>query len=155
MLPIHDMRRAISSLLLLLGLVGVGCATDYAERYRRSHPGWTPATPLAGDSLEKTLATLQTETEGPLAVSVEEIRLLRVDVEPWETLSADAALTGTEAQVIGVIAPLRCKGRQGIHFFGSERVSWYIFAAGELVSYDYFEFGEACEPRNDYLPNNA
>lgn len=155
MLPIHSMRRVIFSLLLLLGLAGFGCATDYAEGYQRSHPGWTPSPPLAGDSLEKTLASLQTGREGSFAVSVQELRVLRVGVEPWETVSVDAALAGTNAQMIALIAPLRCKGRRGIHFFGTERVSWYIFAAGELVSFDDFEFGEACEPRNHYLPSPA
>jgi hypothetical protein len=150
MLPIHAMRRAISSLLLLLGIVGVGCATDYAGRYRRAHPDWTPAPPVAGDSLEKTLASLQTAPEGPFRVSVRELRLLRVDVEPWEILS-DVA--GTDASTIAVIADRRCRGRQGIHFFSSERVSWYIFVAGGLVSYDHFEFDDACEPRNHYLPS--
>ncbi len=79
--------------------------------------------------------------------------MLRVDVEPWETLSVDSGVTGTEASMIGVIADRRCRGRRGIHFFGSERVSWYIFQTGGLVSYDHFEFGEACEPRNHYLPS--
>jgi hypothetical protein len=150
MLPIHAMRRAISSLLLLLGIAGVACATDYAGRYRLAHPDWTPAPPVAGDSLEKTLASLQTTPEGPFRVSVRELRLLRVDVEPWEILS-DVA--GTEASTIGVIADRRCRGRQGIDFFDSERFAWYIFVAGELVSYDHFEFGETCEPQNHYLPS--
>jgi hypothetical protein len=150
MLPIHAMRRAISSLLLLLGIALVGCATDYAGRYRHAHPDWTPAPPVAGDSLEKTLAFLQTAPEGPSRVSVRELRLLRVDVEPWEILS-DVA--GTEASTIAVIADRRCRGRHGIHFFNSERVAWYIFVAGELASYDHFEFGEACEPQNHYLPS--
>ncbi len=155
MLPIHAMERAIRCLLLLLGVAGVGCATDYAERYRLAHPGWTPRPPLAGDSLEETLASLQTGPEGPFEVSVRELRVLRVDVEPWETLSVDSAVAGPEAQIIAVIADRRCKGRQGIRFFGSERVSWYLFVAGGLVSYDHFEFGEACEPRNHYLPSRA
>lgn len=155
MLPIHGMRRAISSLLLLLGLAGFGCASDHAQRYRRSHPDWTPGPPLAGDSLEKTLATLQAGTEGPASVSIRELRLLRVDLEPWETVSADTALAGSEAQRIALIAPLDCRGRRGIHFFSLERVPWYIFAAGELVSFDHFEFDEACQPRNHYLASSA
>ncbi len=153
MLPIHAMERAIPCLLLLLGMAAAGCATDYAESYRRAHPDWTPAPPVAGDSLERTLASLQTGPEGPFRVSVRKLRLLRVDVEPWETLSVDSGVAGTEASIIGVIADRRCRGRRGIHFFGSERVSWYIFQAGGLVSYDHFEFGEACEPRNHYLPS--
>jgi len=155
MLPIHDMERGIRCLLLLLVIAGVGCATDYAERYRLSHPGWTARPPIAGDSLEQTLASLQTKPEGPFEVSLLELRVLRVDVEPWETLSVDSAIAAPEAQIIALIAPQRCKGRQGIHFFGSERVSWYIFVAGGLVSYDHFEFGEACEPANQYLPSRG
>jgi hypothetical protein len=155
MLPIHAMERGIRCLLLLLGIAGVGCATDYAERYRLSHPGWTPAPPLAGDSLEQTLASLPTKPEGPFEVSVRELRVLRVDVEPWQKLSVDSAIAGPEAQIIALIAPQRCKGRRGIRFFGSERVSWYVFVAGGLVSYDQFEFGEACEPANHYLPSHG
>ena len=134
-------------------MAGVGCATDYGERYRLAHPDWTPAPPVTGDSLEKTLASLQTGPEGPFQVSVREIRLLRVDVEPWEALSVDAGVAETEVSIIAVIADRRCRGRRGIRFFGSERVSWYIFVEGGLVSYDHFEFGEACEPRNHYLPS--
>jgi hypothetical protein len=144
MLPIHDMERGIRCLLLLLG-----------ERYRLSHPGWTARPPIAGDSLEQTLALLQTKPEDPFEVSVLEFRVLRADVEPWETLSVDSAIATPEAQIIALIAPQRCKGRRGIHFFGSERVSWYIFVAGGLVSYDHFEFGEACEPANHYLPSRG
>ena len=83
MLPIHAMRRAILCLLLLLGLAGSGCATDYTERYRLAHPGWTPRPPVAGDSLEETLASIQLGPGGPFDVSVRELRVLRVDVEPW------------------------------------------------------------------------
>jgi hypothetical protein len=154
-LPIPTMGRAIRGLLLLLGAAGLGCATDHAERYRLEHPNWTPRPPVAGDSLEKTLASLQTGKEGAFEVSVRELRLLRVDVEPWETLSVDSALARPEEQTIGMIAHRRCKGRQGLRFFESERTSWYVFAAGELVSYDHFEFDETCEPQNDYLPSGA
>jgi len=155
MLPIQAMKRGIRFLLLLLGVAGVGCATDYAERYRLSHPAWTARPPVAGDSLEQTLALLQTKPEGPFEVSVQELRVLRVDVEPWEALSLDSAVAAPEAQIIALIAPQRCKGRRGIRFFGSERVSWYVFAAGGLVSFDHFEFGEACKPANHYLPSRA
>jgi hypothetical protein len=155
MLPIHAMKRAILCLLLLLGLAGAGCATDYAERYRLAHPGWTPRPPVAGDSLEETLASLQTGPGDPFNVSVRELRALRVDVEPWETLSVDSAVAGPAAQTIAAIADRRCKGRQGIHFFDTERVSWFLFVAGGLVSYDHFEFGDACEPHNHYLPSRA
>lgn len=150
MLPIHAMERAIPCLFLLLGMAAVGCATDYAASYRLAHPDWTPAPPVAGDSLERTLASLQSGTEGHFRVSVREFRLLRVDIEPWETLSNVAE---TDASTIALIADRRCRGRRGIHFFGAERVSWYIFVAGGLVSYDHFEFGEACEPRSHYLPS--
>ena len=154
MLPIHAMEREIAGLLLLLGIAGAGCATDQAEGYRLAHPGWTPTPPVAGDSLDETLASLQTGPEGSFEVSARELRVLRVDVEPWEALSLDAALAGPEAQSLAVIAHRRCQGRRGIHFFGSERTSWYIFFEGELASYDHFEFGEACEPANHYLPSH-
>ena len=150
MLPIHAMERAIPWLLMLFAMAGVGCTTDYAERYRRAHPDWTPTPPVAGDSPERTLASLQTGPEGPFRVSVRELRLLRVDVEPWEVLSDVAE---TDASTIAVIADRRCRGRRGIRLLSSERVSWFIFVAGGLVSYDQFEFGEACEPRNHYLPS--
>jgi hypothetical protein len=155
MLPIHAMERAIRRLLLLLVVVGVGCASDYTERYRLAHPDWTPAPPRAGDSPEETLASLQSEPEGPLRISVRELRVLRVDVEPWEELSLDPGVIGDEGQSIGVVAHRRCRGRQGIRFFGSERASWYLFVAGGLVSFDHFEFGGACEPVNHYLPSRA
>jgi hypothetical protein len=154
MLPIHVMKREIAGFLLLLAVAGAGCATDHAERYRLAHPGWTPTPPVAGDSLDETLASLQTGPEGSFEVSAREIRLLRVDVEPWEALSLDAALAAAEAQSIALIAHRRCQGRQGIRFFGSERTSWYIFAEGELASYDHFEFGEDCAPANHYLPSH-
>jgi hypothetical protein len=155
MLPILAMGRAIRLLLLLLGAAGLGCATDYAERYRLAHPGWTPRPPLVGDSFEETMASLQTGKEGPLEVSVRELRVLRVDVEPWETLSVGSVPAGSEEQIIGVIAHRRCKGRRGLRFFGSERASWYVFTAAKLTSYDHFEFAETCEPRNHYLPSSV
>ena len=154
-LPIPTMERAIRCLLLLLGAVSLGCATDYTERYRLEHPGWTPARPVFGDSLAETLASIHAGPGGPAEVSVTELRVLRVDVQPWETLSAAAALAGPEEQSIGVIAHRRCKGRRGLHFFGSERTSWYVFAAGKLAAYDHFEFGEACEAQDYYLPSSA
>ncbi|GAG21406.1 unnamed protein product, partial [marine sediment metagenome] len=132
MLPIHAMERAIPILFLLFGTTVVGCATDYAERYRLAHPGWTQRPPMGGDTLEEALASIQTEPEGPFRVSLRELRMLRVDVEPWETLSVDSALSGAETQIIAMIAHRRCKGRQGIRFFDSERVSWYIFVAERL-----------------------
>jgi hypothetical protein len=149
------MSRAIACLLLFLGITAAGCAADHAEHYRRAHPGWSPSPPRAGDSLEETLASLQTRPEGPVEVSVEELRVMRVDVEPWEVLSLDSAPAAGEAHEIGLVAHRRCKGRRGIRFFGTERVAWYVFVAGELVAYDTFEFGEACEPINHYLPSRA
>jgi hypothetical protein len=149
------MERAIRRLLLLLWTASLGCAADYAERYRLEHPDWTPARPVLGDSLGETLASIHAGPGAPAEVSVPELRVLRVDVEPWETLSVESALAGPEEQIIGVIAHRRCKGRQGLHFFGSERTSWYVFAAGKLTFYDHFEFGEACEARNYYLPSDS
>jgi hypothetical protein len=149
------MERAIRCLLLILGVATLGCATDGSERYRLAHPGWTPAPPRPGDSFEETLASIHAGPEGPFEVSVGELRLLRVDTVPWEPLSVDAAVAGSEEQNIGAIAHRRCEGRQGIRFFGSERVSWYVFVAGKLVSYDHYEFGESCEPENYYLPSRA
>lgn len=153
-LPIPSMERSIRRLSLLLLVASLACATDYAERYRLEHPGWTPARPVFGDSLEAILASIYAGPGAPAEVSVPELRVLRVDVEPWQKLTAESALAATGEQSIGVIAHRRCKGRQGLHFFGSERTSWYIFAAGKLVAYDHFEFGEACEPQNCYLPSD-
>jgi len=155
MLPIPAMELAIRCLLLALGVAGLGCATDYAERYRLAHPGWTPTPPLPGGSIEETLASIHGGPEGSLQVTVRELRVLRVDVEPWETLSVDSVAVGSEEQIIGVIAHRRCKGRRGIRFFGSERASWYVFVSGELTSYDHFEFGESCQPENHYLPSST
>jgi hypothetical protein len=155
MLPIPAMQPAIRRLLLVLGVAGLGCATDYAERYRLAHPGWTPAPPHSGGAIEETLASIHAGPEKSLEVSIRELRVLRVDVEPWETLSVDSVATGSEERVIGVIAHRRCRGRQGIRFFGSERASWYLFVAGELTSYDHFEFGDSCAPENHYLPSSA
>jgi hypothetical protein len=152
MLPIHAVAREVL-LLLLLAIAGAGCATGYAERYRLAHPDWRPAPPRAGESLEETLASIQTEAKGSSRVSIPELRVLRIDVDPWEPLSLDSVLAGSKAQTIAVIAHRRCKARRGIRFFRSERTSWYVFAAGELVAYDDFEFGEACEPRSHYLPS--
>ena len=155
MLPIPAMELAIRCLLLVLGVAGLGCATDYAERYRLAHPGWTPTPPHPGGSIEETLASIHAGSEGSLQVSVRELRVLRVDVEPWETLSVDSVSMGSEAQIIGAIAHRRCRERRGIRFFGSERASWYVFVAGELTFYDHFEFGELCEPENHYLPSST
>jgi hypothetical protein len=149
------MERTLRCLLLLLGLAGLGCASDYTERYRLAHPGWTPAPPRAGDGFEETVASIHAGPEGPFDVSVRELRVLRVDSAPWETLSVDSAAAGSGEWIVGAIALRRCKGRRGIRFFTSERVSWYVFAAGRLVSYDHFEFGEACETENHYLPSRA
>jgi hypothetical protein len=155
MLPIPGMERTLRCLLLLLGLAGLGCASDYTESYRLAHPGWAPAPPRAGDSFEETVASIHARPEGSFDVSVRELRVLRVDSAPWETLSVDSAAAEPEEWVIGAIALRRCKGRRGIRFFSSERVEWYIFAAGGLISYDHFEFGEGCETENHYLPSRA
>jgi len=155
MLPIPGMKPTIRCLLLLLGVAALGCATDYAERYRLAHPGWTPAPPRAGDSFEETIASLHAEAQKPLRVSVGELRVLRVDTLPWVTIEVDAVLAGSDQPDLGAIVQRRCRGREGIDFFSSERISWYVFVGGELVSYDHFEFGEACEPENHYLPSPA
>jgi hypothetical protein len=149
------MEPAIRCFLLLLGVANLGCASDYGERYRLAHPGWTPELPHPGGAVEETLASIHAGPEESLHVSVRELRVLRVDVEPWETLSVDSIATGPEEQIIGVIAHRRCRGRQGIRFFGSERASWYLFVAGRLTSYDHFEFGESCAPENHYVPSST
>jgi hypothetical protein len=154
-LPIPAMRGMIRCLVLCLGVAVLGCAADYAERFRRAHPGWTPAPPASGDSFEETLASIHAGPGDPLSVSVQELRVLRVDVEPWEGLDPDSAADGPEEQILGVIAHRRCKGRRGLEFLRSERVSWYVFVAGKLDSYDHFEFDGDCEPRNHYVPSGA
>ncbi len=154
-LLIPAMRGMIRCLVLLLGVAALGCAGDYTERFRRAHPGWTPAPPVSGDSFEETLASVHAEPGDPLQVSVRELRVMRVDVEPWEVLDPDSAAKGPEGQTLAMIAHRRCKGRRGLEFFESERVSWYVFVAGKLVSYDHFEFDGDCEPRNHYAPSGA
>jgi hypothetical protein len=149
------MRRARFWLFATLALTSAGCASDYAERYRRAHPDWGPATPATGDSLAKTLAEIQADREAPVKISIRELRVMRVDVEPWQRLSSDAVATSSPEQTIGVVAALRCKGRRGIRFFQSERNSWYIFVAGALASYDHVEFGEACRPQSHYHPSGV
>lgn len=155
MLLIPAMERAIRCLVLLLGVAVLGCAGDYTERFRRAHPGWTPAPPVTGDSFEETLASIHAGPGDPLSVSVRELRVMRVDVEPWEVVEPDSVADGPEEQTLGMIAHRRCKGRKGIEFFGSERVSWYVFVAGKLVSFDHFEFGAECAPENHYAPSAA
>jgi hypothetical protein len=155
MLPIPAMKPTIRCLLLVLAVAALGCATDYAERYRLAHPGWTPTPPRAGDSFEKTVAALHAKAAEPLRVSVGELRVLRIDTLPWVTTEVDAVLAGSDHPDLGAVVQRRCRGRKGIDFFASERVSWYVFVAGELVSYDHFEFGESCEPENHYLPSPA
>jgi hypothetical protein len=149
------MEPTIRCLLLMLGVASLGCASDYGERYRLAHPGWTPEPPHPGGAVEETLASIHAGAEESLHVSVGELRVLRVDVEPWETLSVDSVAAEPEEQIIGVIAHRRCWGRQGIHFFGSKRASWYLFVAGELTSFDHFEFGDSCAPENHYLPSST
>ena len=83
MLPIPAMKPTIRCLLLVLGVAALGCATDYAERFRLAHPGWTPTPPRAGDSFEETMASLHAKAQEPLRVSVGELRVLRVDTLPW------------------------------------------------------------------------
>jgi hypothetical protein len=155
MLPIRAMERAIRCLFLALAITGLGCASDYTERYRRAHPDWRPTPPAAGDSFEKTVASIHAGVEGGFDVSVRELRVMRVDVEPWEVLSVDSVAAGPPQQIIGVIAARRCNERRGIRFYETGRVSWYIFVGGELTSYDHFEFGETCRALNHYLPSRA
>ena len=154
-LLIPAMSELIRCLVLLLGVAALSCAADYAEHYRRAHPGWTPGPPASGDSFEETLASIHAGPGDPLSVSVQELRVLRVDVEPWEVLDPDSAAEGPEGQTLAMIAHRRCKGRRGLEFLGSERVSWYVFVAGKLASYDHFEFDGDCEPRNHYVPSGA
>jgi hypothetical protein len=154
-LLIPAMRRMIRCLVLFLGMAALGCAADYAERFRRANPGWTAAPPASGDSFEETLASIHAGPGDPLQVSVEDLRVLRVDVEPWEGLDPDSAAEAPEEQTLAMIAHRRCTGRRGLEFLGSERVSWYVFVAGKLVYYDHFEFDADCEPRNHYVPSSV
>lgn len=149
------MRTLPLGLLAWLVLAVAGCATDYAEQYRRAHPEWSPSPPDRGDSLAKTLAEIHAEREAPVRVSIRELRVMRVDVEPWQRLSGDSVAAASPEQTIGVIAALRCKARRGIRFFESQRTSWYIFAEGALDSYDHVEFGEECRPKSHYHPSAA
>lgn len=85
---------------------------------------------------------------------MDELRLLRVDVDPWqaldpEALAPDEAAPGTRQ---AVIAHRTCRLRTGLRTLATPRASWLLFRDGRLEAFDHWSFGPACAGEHHFRP---
>lgn len=152
-------RRALARLVpLALAAVLSACATDDG-----SPPGLEYAEargadsfPAAGASLAETLASLVGERTTDALVQARDVRVLRIDVEPWLPVPTGEARAGRVAPAPGaiyaVVASFNCQSRVNRQRFYGEKTGWYLLPDGRLAAWDHYAFGDACTMHDFFEP---
>jgi hypothetical protein len=126
--------RAALGLSLALALSLAGCASGPEES--------APVAIALGLPLEEVLAALRADGAPGTRVRLEETRLLRVDVAPYEVLDEEQARDPGFA--VALMAGRTCGFREGLSSSEWERGSWFLFRGGRLIAVDHDRFGERC-----------
>lgn len=133
-----------------------GCAGSYFRDYQRAHPDWVFAFPDPGADLEQTVASLYAPPPLGTQISIRRLEILRVDVEPWQTIAFEDLRTGrftsSAAASYAVVAHFTCRGRVDLQIYQGEKIGWYLMPGNRLGAFDHFEFIEACAVHNDFRP---
>jgi hypothetical protein len=129
----------------LLAALALACASSTPD-------GPPPPPPGPGSSLAESLASLGAGAPAGASVRVDELRLLRVDVEPWEALDPDDAAGDVPGERQALIAHRTCRMRQGVRTRTAPRASWLLFRGGRLEAFDHWSFGPACAGRHHFRP---
>lgn len=149
-----DAKRC--SLTLLGVALALACASD-----PDTPPGlewaesWPDEFPRAGATVEETLAGLVPGRTTNALVQARDVRVLRIDVEPWVSIprgDAREGRLGDAEAVYAVAADLSCNARVELQRIHGEKVAWYLLPGGALAAWDHWEFGDACTATNHFEP---
>lgn len=148
-------KRRLTVLGVTLALA-LACASDPG-----TPPGlaWAEAAPAefprAGATIEEALAALSPKRTTNALVQARDVRVLRIDVEPWVSIPRKDVnaekLTDAEA-LYAVVADLSCMATAGLQRIYGEKVAWYLLPGGALSAWDHWEFGDACTGSNHFEP---
>jgi hypothetical protein len=144
-------RRFLACLIALASIpLAAGCATDddappglaYAEAEAADE------FPTAGASLSDTLGSLVGKRRSNAQVQARDVRVLRIDVEPWtpvDRADAEAGRLPSEPSArYAVVASFNCQAVVNQQRYHGEKTGWYLLPAGRLAAWDHYAFGDAC-----------
>jgi hypothetical protein len=121
---------------------------DYAE-----HEG--AAFPEKGATLPETLDHIVPPRTTNAMVTARDLRVLRIDVEPWQEIPTSEAKSGgtpPQGARYAVLASLYCHADVNHRYFTQEKLSWYLLPEGRLAAWDHHEFGDACVVLDEFEP---
>ena len=142
--------RASCVLLAVLATGGLGCAGGASDRFARAHRSEAPQPPTLGAAFGETIAALWAEPGEDASISVDEIRALRIDEEPWTPVSLEEAEPSSGR--IGVIAARTCRIRVDWRRQETQASSWFVFEGGALRAFGHDAFGPRCERQRSLRP---
>ncbi len=112
--------------------------------------------PKAGVSLEDTLAALQEPRRTSALVQVRDVRVFRIDVEPWVPVPVEDARAGTLRPESGarfaIVASFNCQSRTNRQRIYGEKTGWYVLTDGRLSAWEHPWFGDACWAFDSFQP---
>ena len=135
--------------LLLLALLVAGCASG-PDRFARTHRNDAAPRPALGAPFGETIAALWAAPGEDAAISVEEVRALGIDEEPWVPLSLDDAEASSGR--VGVVVARRCRIWVDWSPEETEASSWFVFEGGRLRAFGHDAFDPRCARQRSFRP---
>jgi hypothetical protein len=151
-----EMRLSRWIVFALLACGTLACAEDsdrppgldYAE-----HEG--AEFPAKGATLPETLDHIVAPRTTNALVTTRDLRVLRIDVEPWQEIpkgDVKAGALGPQGARYAVVASLYCYSDADHQRLFQEDTAWYLLPEGRLAAWNHYEFGDACTVLNEFEP---
>jgi hypothetical protein len=152
------MRFSCGICFALIACTTLACASDSSDRPPgldyAEHAG--AAFPSKGVTLSETLNNIVPPRTTDALVTGREVRVLRIDVDPWQAIPTKDAESGAykpsaDARY-AVVADLYCTAHVDRERIYGEKLSWYLLPKGQLDAWDHHDFGDSCTVSDEFEP---
>lgn len=136
----------------------LACAGDSSDRppgldYAEHAPAEFPR---KGATLSETLGGVVAPRTTNAIVTPRDVRVIRIDVEPWQQIPSDDVESGRYAPSpnarYAVVASLSCSALVNLQRIYGEKLSWYLLPDGKLAAWDHHDFGDSCTVFDEFEP---
>lgn len=140
---------------ILLALSWLGCASNYYDTYKASHPDWYGAGPTPGASLHESLAIIYAPPVSDNRRFVSKLDVLRLtDAGPVRLTGPEieTAFSSGARETYAVVAMLTCRSQADLQVFVGEKMGWMLLPDGKLAAWDLPEYADRCTVFNNFRP---
>lgn len=137
--------------------VALACATEselppgmeYAERDYVEFPE-------TGVPIADVVASLVPARATNAMLQARDVRVMRIDSEPWTTLPAETVRGGAmsieSTARYAIVASFNCQALVNGERFYNEQAAWYLLPGGKLAAWDHYDYGDSCGMENVFEP---